>query len=219
MVAGSSPAVLTLSNMVDPTTAQEQWELGKKYYHGDDGKVNWSDEFKPKKDQAEAVRLYRLAAEQGHLMACHNLGLAYEFGEGVEKDQAEAEKWYAKAKEIHQQTWVETNVPTRICCGQRHEGVVCPDGKVMCCLCFKRVTQDLLSTYDGQKTDVCKKCDNAEIKSMKQIIATGNRPDGRGKLDKAQLKRIAGTLAERIQKKRKTWLKTPQQLKSNTTSV
>jgi len=81
----------------------------------------------------------------------------------------------------------------------------------MCCLCFKRVTQDLLSTSDGQKTNVCKKCDNAEIKSMKQMIATGNRPDGRGKLDEAQLKRITGTLAERMQKKRKKWTKTPTQ--------
>lgn len=53
--------------------------------------------------------------------------------------------------------------PVRLCCGTRHAGVVCPDGKVMCCLCFKRVEQDELATYDdGFRMDVCQSCWNDE---------------------------------------------------------
>jgi len=38
------------------------------------------------KDQAEAVRLYKLLAEQGLAQAQINLGDCYEFGAGVAKD-------------------------------------------------------------------------------------------------------------------------------------
>ena len=51
----------------------------------------------------------------------------------------------------------------RLCCGKRHLGSVCPDGKVMCCLCFERFDQDQLNVAaNGQKEDVCKKCDELE---------------------------------------------------------
>lgn len=50
-------------------------------------------------------------------------------------------------------------VPVRLCCGQRHLGVVCPDGLVMCCLCYRRVGfEDLAVTDDGQREDVCTSC-------------------------------------------------------------
>jgi hypothetical protein len=53
--------------------------------------------------------------------------------------------------------------PVRLCCGKRHLGPVCPDGRVMCCLCFSRVDQDQLNVAaNGQKEDVCKKCDELE---------------------------------------------------------
>lgn len=53
--------------------------------------------------------------------------------------------------------------PTRLCCGQKHHGPVCPDGKVMCCLCFNRVNQDELHVLpDGQKEDVCNDCFDEE---------------------------------------------------------
>jgi hypothetical protein len=49
--------------------------------------------------------------------------------------------------------------PVRLCCGQRHTGVVCPDGKVMCCVCFNRVTTDKLYVDpDGDRWDICKEC-------------------------------------------------------------
>ena len=50
------------------------------------------------KDDAEAVRWYRLAAEQGYAGAQNNLGLMYANGEGVLKDAAEAVRWYRLAR-------------------------------------------------------------------------------------------------------------------------
>lgn len=48
--------------------------------------------------------------------------------------------------------------PVRSCCGQRHRGPVCPDGKVMCQLCFERVPTDQLAVQDGNLVDVCVVC-------------------------------------------------------------
>lgn len=53
--------------------------------------------------------------------------------------------------------------PVRLCCGQRHNGPVCPDGQVMCCICFGRFRQEDLNVLDnGKKEDVCKTCANKE---------------------------------------------------------
>ena len=38
--------------------------------------------------------------------------------------------------------------PYRPCCGQQHHGPVCPDGLVMCVLCFKRVSPDRLHVLE-----------------------------------------------------------------------
>jgi len=40
------------------------------------------------------------------------------------------------------------DAPIRVCCGQRHHGPVCPDGLVMCCICFNRVTRDRLHVLE-----------------------------------------------------------------------
>ena len=48
-------------------------------------------------DDAEAVRWLRLAADQGHADAQHNLGWMYANGEGVPEDDAEAARWYRLA--------------------------------------------------------------------------------------------------------------------------
>ena len=54
--------------------------------------------------------------------------------------------------------------PVRLCCGQRHYGAVCPDGRVMCCICFNRFApEDLLLDKDGQRVDVCYGCHEKEI--------------------------------------------------------
>ena len=49
------------------------------------------------KDESEAVKWYRKAAEQGDAAAQYNLGLMYYNGRGVTKDEREAIKWYCKA--------------------------------------------------------------------------------------------------------------------------
>ena len=49
------------------------------------------------KDEAEAVRWYRLAADQGHAEAQYFLGIMYADGRGVSKDEAEAVRWYRLA--------------------------------------------------------------------------------------------------------------------------
>ena len=48
-------------------------------------------------DDEEAVRWYRLAADQGHANAQTNLGNMYNNGEGVPEDDAEAVRWYRLA--------------------------------------------------------------------------------------------------------------------------
>lgn len=54
---------------------------------------------------------------------------------------------------------MSADVPVRVCCGLRHRGSVCPDGKVVCCLCFERVPVERLSvTVAGGRTDVCDDC-------------------------------------------------------------
>jgi hypothetical protein len=49
------------------------------------------------KDNAEAVRWYRKAAEQGDLVAAGHLGWILKDGDGVEPDPTEAAKWLAAA--------------------------------------------------------------------------------------------------------------------------
>jgi TPR repeat protein len=49
------------------------------------------------KDDAEAVKWYRRAAEQGNVHAQLSLGVAYAEGDGLPQDYAEAAKWFRKA--------------------------------------------------------------------------------------------------------------------------
>ena len=51
------------------------------------------------KNLTEAVRWYRLAAEQGFARGQKNLGTMYEFGRGVEQNHKEAVRWYRLAAE------------------------------------------------------------------------------------------------------------------------
>ena len=46
-------------------------------------------------DYAEAVRWYRLAADQGHANALKNLGTTYLSGDGVPQDYVQAHMWYS----------------------------------------------------------------------------------------------------------------------------
>jgi TPR repeat protein len=49
------------------------------------------------RDLAQVTAWFPEAAEQGDPTAQVDLGLAYEKGDGVRKDKAEAEKWFTKA--------------------------------------------------------------------------------------------------------------------------
>ena len=49
------------------------------------------------KDDAEAVRWFRLVAEQGDAIAQSNLGLMYEYGDGVPQNNVRAYAWYSVA--------------------------------------------------------------------------------------------------------------------------
>jgi Sel1 repeat len=46
------------------------------------------------KDEVEAVKWSRKAAEQNYARAQYNLGVYYAFGQGVAKDEVEAYRWF-----------------------------------------------------------------------------------------------------------------------------
>jgi len=69
---------------VKKQSALEQYHLGQAYFEGKG----------VAQDVAMALRLYRLAAEQGLPQAQTELGRAYAKGEGVQKDAGEAYRWY-----------------------------------------------------------------------------------------------------------------------------
>ena len=55
-------------------------------------------------DDIEAVRWYRLAAEQGLDAAQYQLGVMYTEGRGILKDEAAAVRWYRRAAEQNYDT-------------------------------------------------------------------------------------------------------------------
>src|SRR6266566_4584353 len=72
----------------DKGDAKAQYELGRAFFSGTLGVA---------KDEAEAVKWFRKAAEQNVADAQYNLGVCYDSGEGVAKDEVEAYKWWLLA--------------------------------------------------------------------------------------------------------------------------
>src|SRR6266478_5226477 len=72
--------------------ADAQCHLGDCYYFGKG----------VAKDDVEAVKWWRKAAEQNLALAQANLGISYAAGEGMAKDNVEAVKWLRKAAEQNQ---------------------------------------------------------------------------------------------------------------------
>ena len=70
-----------------PTDAKEQYILGKNYDHGNG----------VPKDQAEAIKWYRKAADQGYADAQAAIGISYVWGLGVPQDPAKSTIWFQKA--------------------------------------------------------------------------------------------------------------------------
>ena len=75
--------------------AAEQGDAGSQFILGD----MYAKGERVSKDDAEAVRWYRMAAEQGDARAQFILGGMYFKGEGVSKDDAEAVRWFRMAAE------------------------------------------------------------------------------------------------------------------------
>gem|GEM_PF-820168 len=76
-----------ISEVNESVDVENAFEKGYAYYKGEG--VGQSYE--------EALRWFRLAAEQGGQYAQHNLGLMYANGTGVKQDDVEAVKWYRLA--------------------------------------------------------------------------------------------------------------------------
>ena len=67
--------------------AAAQYSLGNMYRRG----------LVVARDDAEAVRWYRKAADQGNASAQYLLGVMYDGGRGVTEDHSEAVRWYCSA--------------------------------------------------------------------------------------------------------------------------
>jgi len=64
-----------------------------------DEQIKKAIEYKKSKDYQKALAILTPLAKQGNPIAQHNLGEMYHFGEGVAKDDKEAEKWFRKSAE------------------------------------------------------------------------------------------------------------------------
>ena len=78
-----------LTRCAEQGNARVQLTLGLMYARGE----------RVAKDDAEAVRWFRLAAEPGHARAQFNLGTMYANGYGVPEDDTEAVRWFRLAAE------------------------------------------------------------------------------------------------------------------------
>jgi len=87
MLAMSLCLSLNSFSQTEPTDAKAQYDLGLAYHEGT----------VVPKDDVEAVKWFRKAANQGDAVAQCELGCAYHAGEGVPKDDVQAVKWFRKA--------------------------------------------------------------------------------------------------------------------------
>src|SRR5262245_46617399 len=83
--------VIGEENQGDATT---QSQLGQVYY---DLGLKYDQGIEVPKDEAQAAKWYRKAADLGYAKAQYFLGLMYDAGRGVPNDETEAVKWYRKA--------------------------------------------------------------------------------------------------------------------------
>ena len=81
-------------------SASDYYRMGEDYFNGRNGK---------KRDYAEAVKCYRLAADQGHLEAQKILGLCYYYGQGVDRDYGMTIKYYTLASK-QGDDWAQFNL-------------------------------------------------------------------------------------------------------------
>jgi len=84
VTAQADESIADLIDMAKKGDADAQFQLGDRYLFGEG----------IPKDNVEAVKWFRLAAEKGLPQAQFNLGLSYSKGEGVLKDAVESYKWF-----------------------------------------------------------------------------------------------------------------------------
>ena len=111
--------VAKLRRLADQGDARAQYDLGTIYYSGLGVPRDWQHAkkwltkaanqgnvaaqtmlgvmYSEANDYTLALEWYRKAASQGDAMAQNNLGTMYLHGQGVSKDEAEAQKWFRKA--------------------------------------------------------------------------------------------------------------------------
>lgn len=77
------------------TPLAEQGDLVAQFYMG----LVYSEGQGVEKDDAEAVRWYRLAADHGDALAQFRLGLHYATGDGVAEDDVGSVRWFRMAAE------------------------------------------------------------------------------------------------------------------------
>ena len=135
-VASGAAAVRVLLQDANLGQAHAQSALGDIYRKGS---------LAPK-DDVEAARWYRRAAEQGDAHAQFNLGASYTGGRGVPQDDAEAVKWYRLAAE-QGDSLAQFNLGAMYCNGR---GV--PQDYVQACMWFNlsasRGTQSAVASRD-----------------------------------------------------------------------
>ena len=87
---GTASPPAKVPNAYEIDHAASEYALAEDYYYGRNGR--------PKND-AEALKWYRQAAEHGNAAGQVRLGFMYANGRGLAKDDVEAVKWYRKAVE------------------------------------------------------------------------------------------------------------------------
>lgn len=76
-----------------------------------------------------------------------------------------------------------TDGPVRLCCMRRHRGVRCPDGRVMCELCFGKFYDNELmgdAKDPSLRWDICLECGERENWAVMVFAMTGGRRSARG---------------------------------------
>ena len=106
--------VAEVRTMATGGDALAQYDLGFMYESG---------RFVPK-DDVEAAKWYRKAAEQGYAESQHNLGVCYTNGQGVPQDEVEAYKWFllASARGVKPSEDAREQVEERLTPEQRAKG-------------------------------------------------------------------------------------------------
>lgn len=82
-----------------PETISQIYDNGKGFHADAEAKFNIGNRCAGEKDYVEAVKWFRMAANQNNANAQASLGGCYAEGKGVAKDEVEAAKWYRMAAE------------------------------------------------------------------------------------------------------------------------